>query len=182
MGAQAELIDRLPTIDHLRQLVTVEDIDWLLPLLDHKDDRLAGLAASMLRLQRNDPRVRQKYEKTWQRDSVYLKGRVMWRMLDYDDLASEWHERFRLFVVNNWSEFVAFNREFYGSGDDGFGRFLHRLNDNSYAKEKRWIYMFSIPVLVEGRQGAESLIEETVKRFPYLASHQDMLLRHMATV
>lgn len=182
MGAQAELVDRLPTIDRLRQLVSADDIDWLLPLLDHSDDRLAGLAASMLRFQRNDQRVRQKYEKTWQRDSVYLKGRVMWRLLDYDDLAQEWHEQFRLFVVNHWSDFVVFNREFYGLGDDGFGRFLHRLNDSSYASQKRWIYMFSIPVLVEDRQGAELLIEETVKRFPYLASHQDMLLRHMSTV
>lgn len=178
---EAEQLDRLPIIDQLRLEVNSIDRDWLEPLLANSDDRLAGLAVSMLRHHLCDPALRSKLESHWF-GSDYLKGRIMWGLLSQPDLSEAWHNLLRRFVLSDWQNFHDFNDRFYGQSESGLQNLMKRLNDPAAIPSKRWVYLYSIPVVVKDIAEARSLINATVDSFPELCLAGSELLDHLEKI
>jgi hypothetical protein len=179
-GNDAEKLDRPPLIDALRSQATASDIAWLLPLINHEDDKLAGLAASMLRMLRCEPGVRETYEARWRTGTPYLKARIMWRLLDFEDIDAAWHLDFRKFVLDTWGEFSRYNLGFYGRDDVAIAKLMPRLEDGLAPASKRWIQLCVIPSAVSDRERASGLMDSVVKRFPELKAVHRELLEHLA--
>jgi len=159
---EARAIDRLPLIDLLRRGVTSDAVPGLLALVASGPDGTSGLACSLLKDYTTTPAVRSCFERRWDSASPYLRNRLMWRLLDVEDLDSKWQGRFTEFIRSEWGTFRAFNREFFGTSLTGIARVLARITDPRFPSSKRWIYLWSIPSLVDERQVAGTLLSGAI--------------------
>lgn len=155
----ARRLDSRPLIDTLRSTISGDDIQWLLGIVDSAPDATAGLACSLLRRHATRTDVRTTFENRWYTASPYVKNRLMWRMLDDPELPQPLHEEFFKFILNEWNTFTAFNRTFYGEGEDGVYNLLSRLGDPDIAASKKWIYLCCVPAVIERSDAAKALVE-----------------------
>ncbi|MFN3650355.1 MAG: hypothetical protein ACK47B_12330 [Armatimonadota bacterium] len=156
--AEARAMDRLPLIDLLRDRVQPTAVPALLELVTRGSDGSAGLAGSLLRRYDGEAAVRSVLEQRWVTASPYLRNRLMWRLLDAEDLDPAWQARFLGFIRSEWNTFRDFNREFYGTSERGLGRVLSRIADPTFPSQKKWVYLWSIPCLAEDPEVTCALI------------------------
>lgn len=161
---EAAALDRLPVIDKLRKEVVRSDAAWLIPLVASASEVSAGLASSLLRHHINAPAVAQCMIDRWQSASPYLKNRLMWRLLEYEELPAEWHDHFLEFVIANRNVFDAFNRDFYGESETALSRNQARLEDESFPAQKKWIYWLCIPGITPDRKQWIELLQEGIAK------------------
>jgi hypothetical protein len=155
---EAAILDRRLQIDALRNRVVSGDIPILIEILEHGCDPTAGFATSLLRHHRRDSRVRNGLEERWSTANAYLKNRIMWRLLDCEDLDPGWQMEFRRFVCAEWETFQEFNRTFYGASDIALKGLGSRLADPSFPGSKKWIYLCCAPGVLDDRDAVRAII------------------------
>lgn len=157
---EAGTLDRRPLIDLLRDRVRDTDRDLLVKIVGERGDEVAGLAASLLRHE-IDSELFDFYARRWRGSPPYLKNRLMWRMLDYDELRPEWHHHFFEFVRQNWEVFREFNIVFYSGSGVASRSIGERLGDPSFPRSKKWVYACCVPEVVPPGRTANKLLELT---------------------
>jgi hypothetical protein len=168
----AEFIDSMQLIDNLRNEIYMkyeskkDSIKWVLDILnDDKNGKRVGLASSMLKkVAKEDEDIMKCFEIRWKKEDKnergdrYLQNRLMWRILDKDNLEPEWNRHFLDFIFNNWKVFDDFNKHFYGTGKEAENRLLNRIVDTGIPESKKWIYLCTVPRFFNNRIQAKALI------------------------
>jgi len=154
----AELLDRMPLIDMLRQRITKDDLTWLIAGINHESDRTAGLACSLLRKYSSESQVKKCFEAKWNSATPYLKNRLMWRLLDDPKLPVSRHREFFNLIRSNWDVFRDFNRQFYGPGTQATVDIKSRLEDDTFPASKKWIYLCCVAEIVEDKEEAKAIV------------------------
>jgi hypothetical protein len=160
--AEAHVLDRLPIIDVLREKVSKDDIVCLLSQVKSRSEAGAGLACSLLRNYIDDPVVREHLESRWDSASPYLKMRLMWRIVEAQELDPKWLDVFLEFILTNRAIFESFNREFYGASEEGLQRLLGRIEAQSFRPQKLWMYWLCVPSIVPNGEAAEALMRKGI--------------------
>lgn len=142
--ADAAALDRRPLIDLLRRAIKSDVVVLLLNELRSGSGAAFGLAVNLLRHPMREPRVRAALESEWLTASLYMKNRIMWRLLDCEDLAPPWHDQFRHFASSEL-DVQAFNKIFYGSPHNALKSLVSRLADPIFPISEKWIYLCCAP-------------------------------------
>jgi hypothetical protein len=155
----AACLDRMPLIDSLRQRISEIDIPRLIKVIEEESGETAGLAVSLLRRYVGDKRVKDCLAARWDTADAYLKGRIMWRLLDDPDLPGSWHRRIYEFVLAEWRTFAEFNQTFYGQDKEGVSNLLARLGSSEFPNTKKWVYLCAVPVVFTNNDAARGVLD-----------------------
>lgn len=155
----AAYLDRMPLIDSLRQRISQADIPRLIEVIERETGETAGLAVSLLRRYASDQRVKDCLAARWDTADVYLKSRIMWRLMDDPALPESWHTRIYEFVLAEWKVFAEFNQTFYGQGKEGVSNLLARLATPDFPSTKKWVYLCCVPVVLSNHDAARGVLE-----------------------
>jgi hypothetical protein len=155
----AAYVDRMPLIVSLRERMSEDDIPRLIKAIEEESGETAGLAVSLLRRYVSDQRVKDCLAARWDTADVYLKSRIMWRLMDDPELPASWHRRIYEFVLAEWRTFAEFNQTFYGQGKEGVSNLLARLGSLEFPSTKKWVYLCAVPVILNNNDAARGVLE-----------------------
>ncbi len=154
----ADMLNRLPLIDHLRQKVLASDLSWIQGAISEQKPELAGLMLSLLRKFDTTPATQGFLAGKWQTASPFLKAHLMWRLLDAESMSDDKKREILDFVLNNWSVFNVVSAKFLGSPDTIVSAARSRLADPSFPASKKWSYLCRVVEPATDKSAAKALI------------------------
>ena len=163
---EALFLDSMPLVDALRKAVRDDDVRWLTDVLCGKEEKLAGLACSLLKRFKGSPNAVGAFEKAWPKASPYLKNRILWRLADERETAEKWHQQLLFFILSEWVNFRDFNLTFYGEVENALRNILARLADENEPEHKKWLYLCSLPEVVDDPKVVRELLN-TCRNLPF---------------
>ncbi len=90
-----------------------------------------------------------------------MRAHLMWRILDYPSLPSEWHRKIFDFIIEteeNWKEFKEVSAKFLGTPQTIVISVLKRLAEPTFPESKKWAYLCSVPEVAEDQAAAKALV------------------------
>ncbi len=154
----ANRIDRLPFIDHLRREVTEADIPLICSLFDESRQELSGLLVSLVRNHRRHRMVIDLLQRAWDTGNAMIRARAAWRLLDLPEISEEWKQRIFDYILAEWDTFNEVSSRFYAGADKIVEWTLKRITDPTFAREKRWIYLCALPYAASDKGAAKALL------------------------
>ena len=154
----ANRIDRLPFIDHLRRQVTEGDIPLICSLFDKSRQELSGLLVSLVRNHRQHHMVTDLLQRAWDTGDAMIRARAAWRLLDLPEISEEWKQRIFDYILAEWDTFNEVSSRFYAGADKIVEWTLKRITDPTFAREKRWIYLCALPYAATDKGAAKALL------------------------
>jgi hypothetical protein len=139
--ADADLLNRLPIIDWLRERVQRPDVEWLIRVIATQEGEFAGLCLSLLRKFDTGPAIQSVLQQRWSGASAFLKAHLMWRILDDPKLPEQWHEELFSFILREQDVFHAVSLKFLGTPDTVVEKARQRYEDPQFPQSKKWSYL-----------------------------------------
>lgn len=173
---ESELLNSVPMIDLMRKEITVEDLNWIWPIIAEHSDQRFGFYISLLRLHAERPDVQTRLQDIWGGSSPYMRTQLFWRILDDPNLPADWHERLFAFVLQEWDTFHRSGAKFLGTDQElVIIRALERYGDQEWPQSKQWAYLCSA--------AGASKYPKAVKALLVIGtSNQDAFARKVASV
>ena len=168
---EADILNRLPLIDHLRQMVLESDLAWVQGAISEQKPELAGLMLSFLRKFDTTPATQGFLTTKWQTASPLLKAHLMWRLLDSESMGEDMKHEILDFVLNNWSVFNVVSAKFLGSPDTIVSAARSRLADPSFPASKKWAYLCRVVEPATDKSAAKALISLYLNDSDKFTSH-----------
>lgn len=169
----ADLLNRLPLIDYLRQTVKESDIDAIQAGVTEERPELSGLFLSLLRKFDTTPSVRNFLESKWRTATPLLKAHIMWRLLDSREMSSDQKRGIFDFVLSNWSVFNFVSEKFLGTPETIVSAARSRLANPSFPTSKHWAYLCRVVEPATSKADARALLTEHL-------NSDDEFTRHVA--
>jgi hypothetical protein len=141
--ADADLMNRVPFIDVLRQTIVAGDQAWIWKGATGTGER-AGLYLSLLRRLDHGPDIQAGLKELWKTSDAFAKSHILWRILDDPALPLEWHQEIFAFVMSEWPVFQDVCRKFLGEPDLFLAQALERYADPHIPESKKWSHMCRI--------------------------------------
>jgi ABC-type polar amino acid transport system ATPase subunit len=154
----ANRIDRLPFIDHLRKEVAEADIPLICSFFDKSRRELSGLLVSLVRWHREDRMVIDLLQRAWDTGDPMIRARAAWRLLDLSEISEEWKQRIFDYILAEWETFNSVSARFYAGADKIVEWTLKRIVNPDFPKEKRWIYLCALPYAASDKSAAEAVL------------------------
>jgi hypothetical protein len=170
--ADASLLDRRPLIDILRKKVAETDLPLICASFDKCRPELSGFLVSVTREHRRNPQVVDLLQRAWDSGDALIRARALWRILDLPEISEEWKNRIFEFVLQEWEAFNAVVSRFFGAGQT-LASTLERINDRSFPREKRWIYLCPLAYAPSDKNAAKAIITQHL-------NDPDEFTRHVA--
>lgn len=153
-------IDKYPIIDYLRERVIKEDVSWLMEVAKNNMGKKGDVAISLLKKHINEPLVKDFLYKEWEMTEVFdRKYSIMWRILDFEDLELNMHEKIYEYLKNNKEVFITEKAEWFGGYDNVLNVCQKRLSDKKFPKTKNWVYLFSL-IASPDKEGVKKIIKK----------------------
>lgn len=148
-GEVADILNRTPFVDSLRQCVEVDEVrGWILPELDKRlDPRSQGLLLSLLKNYCRDGETAKHLRRQWETAEPLLRAHLLCRILDDQSISMEWHEKLFAFVLDHSQEFVAVSRLFMGSPENAVAGAKERFLNPSYPASKKWVNLCRVALV-----------------------------------
>jgi len=143
---QVNSVNSLFLHDELRRLVGEEDLSWIKKFALAHDDERDGFYISLLRYYSHYPEIKNFLKASWTEATTHQRMHLFWRLLDDEELESDWHRRLQHFVIDNLDDFRTTSDIFFGTSQkDTLLRILDRILDDSFPITKKWAYLYCIP-------------------------------------
>ncbi len=138
----AENIDCHPYVDCMRVIIEREDIPKLLVLIDSSSLHVGNLAINLLKKFDHDESVKSFLLSAWEKEKrCERKYKLIWRILDNEDLDSAYHNEIYNFVRQNLHWFLEDQVRWYGGKEQVLDGIKARLKDKTFPKTKNWVYL-----------------------------------------
>ncbi len=154
----ANRLDRVPFIDHLRKEVTKADIPLICSLFNESRQELAGLLVSLVQDHRRHQMVIDLLQRAWDTGDAMIRARVAWRLLDLEEISEEWKQRIFDYILAEWDTFNEVSSHFYTGADKIVEWTLKRMIDDRFPQSKRWIYLCALPDAASDKGAAKALL------------------------
>ena len=161
---EADLMNRLPIIDCLRDRAKRPDVDgWLMPAVSNQEGECAGLCLSLLRKFDTDPATCDSLKQRWSTASSFLKAHLLWRILDDPDLPQEWHQRIVDFILREQEAFHAASLKFLGPPERAAEIARKRFHDPKFPTSKKWSYLCRVVGTACDAQEARRFLQDSLR-------------------
>lgn len=154
----ANRLDRLPFIDHLRREVTEVDIPFICSLFDRSRREFSGLLVSLVRNHRRHQMVSDLLQRAWDTGDAMIRARAAWRLLDLPEISKEWKQRIFDYILAEWDTFNAVSSRFYAGADKIVEWTLKRITDPTFPIEKKWLYLCPLPYAASDKGAARAIL------------------------
>jgi hypothetical protein len=139
--ADADLLNRLPIVDWLRERVQRSDVEWLIHVIAAQEGEFSGLCLSLLQKFDTEPAIQSVLQQRWSGASAFLKAHLMWRILDDPKLPEEWHEELFSFVLREQDVFHAVSLKFLGTPETVVEEAHRRYEGPQFPQSIKWSYL-----------------------------------------
>ncbi len=156
----ADSLDGYPLITYIREKTEESDIPRLLNVINNASLSAGNLALSMLRKFDNKKDIKEYYLSCWKEEKVFIrKFKLIWRLLDDEQLPISLHEEIYQFIRENFDEFLKEISKWYGGKNNVLSSIKERLKDSSFPSTKDWVRLCSVMASPEHNQVVELLKE-----------------------
>jgi len=137
-------LTQYPQIDYLRQQVATQDVEMLLRTANSTNQGMRALAHALMPRLQQDERIREYLLWQWRdtpREDYAQCRRLMWLLLNYDDLDTDIHREIYDFIcchLEHWLEDVVI---WCGGPAEVLPAVQARLADPLFPESKAWVYL-----------------------------------------
>jgi len=131
--------------NYLRNLLTDKDLIWIKNLLTSEYDEHKELAICIIQPLQNNPGIKNLLLSLWkQKISLLVQNALIYRLLDYSDLETNYHEIIMNWVSENKEAFKNIVVEWYKGVENVVNLAQSRLANPNFPDSKKWIYLIQI--------------------------------------
>jgi polar amino acid transport system ATP-binding protein len=157
-GENAEFLNRFQIIDLLRERIDETDLPRLFGVIEGREGASAAFALSLLRKFSERQEVQARLRSRWKSANAFLRGYLLWRILDDPELPGDWHATLFDFVFKEWDTFRKEQLMFWGMRKNVLEGIKSRISNPSFPESKKWAYLCCLPELAEDQKAAEGMI------------------------
>ena len=137
-----ELLSNFKLIDSLREYIDQEDLNILEKGIESNYVQTRGLFITLLKDYINVEKVSNFLKHIWNKTNDFSeKNKIMFRLLEIDNLDTELLYSFYEFINTNWEKFLSSVVYRTGGKDKVMDYVIRRINDCNFPEKKNWVYL-----------------------------------------
>jgi hypothetical protein len=160
---EAAVMNGVPFVDALREVVMPDDVRWILAALEHESGEVAGLFLSLLRNHANQEQVQEFLKAKWESATPFLRAHLLWRILDDPNLPDVWQKRIFEFMLEKWETFQSVSLKFLGNSETIVSAAQERYDDPSVPSTKKWAYLCRVASISSDPKSAKRFLKLGLK-------------------